>query len=189
VLIDQGAANNVIGGTAPGAGNKIGGNGTTDQQGVPTGWGVELTLSAGTGNTIEENSISGNVRGGITLGGLPATGNANPPASPEPNNAQNAPVLTSATSNGTTTTITFTLSSAPNSNYRIEFFAATLTGQGERFLGSTTVTTDKKGQVTGTFTFTGTATAFTATATDSAGDTSAFAKAVGDPVSNGHKKN
>jgi hypothetical protein len=188
VEIGNGSAKNTIGGTAPGAGNRIDSNGST-QGGSLLGWGVELTTTAGTGNTIEENSFSGNNAGGITLGGLPATGNANPPASPQPNNAQNAPVINSVTSDGTTTTISFTLSSAPNSNYRIEFFATDPSGQqSEVFLGSTTVTTDKHGQFKGTFTFTGTDPAFTATATDSAGDTSAFAEAVSDPVSNGHKK-
>jgi parallel beta-helix repeat protein len=188
VSIDEGSANNTIGGLAPGAGNVIANNGTPNFQGGSFGWGVELTTLAGTGNTIEENSISNNVRGGITLGVLPAIGNANPPASPEPNNAQNAPFITSVTSNGTTTSIIFSLSSAPNSTYRIEFFAADPTGQGETFLGSMTVKTNTKGQFKGTFTFTGTASAFTATATDSAGDTSAFAKAVSVPVSNGLKK-
>ncbi len=196
VQIDQGAANNVIGGTAPGAGNVIASNfqsktaPTTNivPQQVPAGptggsWGVQLTPSAGVGNTIEGNSIYGNSTGGIDLGGLPATGNLNPPLSPEPNNAQNAPIITSAaySANDNTTTIAFTLSSALGGTYRIELFGADPTSkapQGETFLGYAPVTTDSKGEVHGTFIFQGalpqSETSVTATATDSKGDTSEF---------------
>jgi hypothetical protein len=76
-----------------------------------------------------------------------------------PNGLQNFPVLTSSASAGGSTTITGTLNSTPSTaNFRIEFFANTVCngdtngvaltddyGEGEVFLGSTTVSTDANG--------------------------------------------
>ena len=65
------------------------------------------------------------------------------------NNLQNAPLLISATSNGSTS-INGTLDSTPDTTFRIEFFGnseqdASGFGEGETFLGSVDVTTDASG--------------------------------------------
>ncbi|NKB25178.1 MAG: hypothetical protein GKR87_12540 [Kiritimatiellae bacterium] len=69
-----------------------------------------------------------------------------------PNNFQNFPVLTRATNNPGVTTIEGTLGSAPDMQYRLEFFAnralttnALGNGGGEIFIGWTNVITDATG--------------------------------------------
>ena len=64
------------------------------------------------------------------------------------NDLQNFPVLTSATSG--TTTIEGTFNSAPNTEFRLEFFSNSACdpsshGEGETFIGYTTVVTDGSG--------------------------------------------
>jgi titin len=154
VYVTVNAANNLIGGTISGAGNTIADNGGN---GVLIGNDPALnTGEAGTGNGVFGNSIFGNARLGINLGANSATFLANDSLGHMgPNNYQNFPILTSATQNGTDTTITgsFTNSTTPNTTYRIEFFAnsgpqpSDNHGQGRTFLGSVTVTTDSQGQV------------------------------------------
>jgi hypothetical protein len=153
------ASNNTIGGTAPGAGNTIAYNG-----------GDGVLVDEGTGNTILGNAIFSDGNLGIELvrGG---------------NHDQAAPVLTSATTDGTTTTVTGTLSSAPNSTFTLEFFASSAgdPSGAEQFLGSVVVTTDADGNASFTVTL---AVAIdpgwflTATATDAANNTSRFSDAV-----------
>jgi hypothetical protein len=57
----------------------------------------------------------------------------------------NFPVISSVTPSGATTDVTWTLDSMPGRTYRIEFFGTTCDpsgyGEGETFLGTTTVTT------------------------------------------------
>jgi titin len=154
-----GALENSIGGTGAGAGNTIAFNG---HDGV--------LVDTGTGNAIRRNVILGHDVGlGIEL-----TNNGN--------NNQAYPVLTSAYSDGSSTTIAGALASTPSTTFTIEFFADTVCnpsgyGEGERFLGSTTVTTDADGNADFTFTI---AIAvdpgqfIAATATDADNNTSAF---------------
>ena len=153
VLLDQGASANLIGGA--GAGNIIAFNAE----------GVVLQGAVTLNDSIEGNSIFANTGLGISLiGGLP-------------NNGQPAPVLTSAVV-ASTTTVTGNLT-APDGDYRLEFFASPSSGpafQGKIFLGSYLVTVS--GGAT-PFTATGLLAVpansyMTATATDSAGDTSQF---------------
>src|SRR5262249_35661416 len=98
------------------------------------------------------------------------------------NNLQNFPVITSVVSNGGVTTISGTLDSAPNTQFRIELFANKAChisgfGEGENYLGFTNATTDANGKASFTF---GPTTPnvpggfFTATATDPNGNTSEF---------------
>ena len=93
-------------------------------------------------------------------------------------------MLTSATTDGSSTTVSGTLSSTPNSTFTLEFFANSVndpSGSGEQFLGSVLVTTDADGNASFTVTI-----AFaidpgmflTATATDSAQNTSAFSAGI-----------
>ncbi len=70
------------------------------------------------------------------------------------NNLQNTPVLTTATTNGSTVTISGTLNTlASTAGIVIHFYATPATGtvnsrQGRRYLGSTTVTTNASGSAT-----------------------------------------
>lgn len=140
---------------------------------------VELT---GTGVTIGENSIASNGNLGIDLTGDGVTANDLTDADTGANDLQNFPILTSASSVGGSTTIAFTLNSEPSSTYRVDFYSSascdtTGNGEGDTFLGFSTVTTDALGTVTASATLTATVTsteAITATATDSEGDTSEF---------------
>ncbi|MDQ4120631.1 MAG: carboxypeptidase regulatory-like domain-containing protein [Acidobacteriota bacterium] len=172
-----GAPDNLIGGSAVGAGNIIAHNAT---KGI-------LISSDATGNQILTNSIFNNGTLGIDLlGGTPdANGvNLNDAGDPDTggNKLQNYPVVTSAFNNGGTTNISGTLNSTPNRQFRIEFFSnsgcsPTGFGEGETFIGSQSVTTDSNGNVTVNFTPSGTVPMgqfITSTATDPEGNTSEF---------------
>ena len=74
-------------------------------------------------NRISQNSIYNNESIGIDLDRDGITANDTGDADVGTNNLQNYPVLTSAVSNATTTTIQGTLNSAPSASYRIEFFS------------------------------------------------------------------
>jgi hypothetical protein len=154
------SGNNTIGGEDPGAGNTIAFNANDG-----------VLIDRSTNYAILGNSIFANGHLGIELlrGG---------------NHDQQAPVLTSATSDGSSTTVTGTLSSTPNSTFTLELFANSVndpSGSGERFLGSVQVTTDADGNAnfTATFAFAVDPGMFlTATATDSAQNTSRFSAGV-----------
>jgi hypothetical protein len=155
--LDANDGNNTIGGEAPGAGNTIAFNGNDG-----------VLVDGSSADAIQGNSIFANGNLGIELlhGG---------------NHDQAAPVLTSATTDGTSTTITGTLASTPNTTFTLEFFANDPSGVGQRFLGSVQVTTDADGNASFTVTFAvalDPGTMITATATDSANDTSQFSDGV-----------
>ena len=103
-------------------------------------------------------------------------------ADPGANQLQNFPVLASATTDGSTTTVTRSLNSTPDTTFQLQFFANTACddsgyGEGERLLGSDTVITDGFGDVAFEFSAavaTSLGEAITATATDAAGNTSEF---------------
>ncbi len=102
--------------------------------------------------TILRNSIYSNEGIGIDLDedGVTVNDGGNPPDQDEGGNGlQNYPVLTSRT-DSPTTVVNGTLSSTPNTAFRIEFFANTFKdptgfGEGEVYLGSVNVTTDVNG--------------------------------------------
>jgi hypothetical protein len=127
----QGANNNLIGGTTPGAGNIIAFSSSTNG-------GVDI--ESGTGDSILGNSIFMNSPLGIFLN---SANNAN--------DDQAAPVLTSASSSTNSTTISGTLASVANTTFRIEFFAnqgldhPSGNAEGQTFLGFATVRTDASG--------------------------------------------
>ena len=111
--------------------------------------GVAFGAFGVTGLAIEGNSIFSNGGLGIDLNRDGVTPNDILPGDPDtgPNNLQNFPVLTSVSSSGGTTTINGTLNSTPNTTFRIEFFANDMldpsgNGEGQIFLGSTSVMTD-----------------------------------------------
>jgi hypothetical protein len=125
------------------------------------------------------NSIHSNTGLGIDLFPLGVTPNDPGDADSGPNELQNFPVLTSASTGGGTTQIQGTLNSHAITAYRLEFFSNTTCdpsgyGEGERFLGSTNVATNATGSVSFNATFAGMSSFVTATATDPAGNTSEF---------------
>jgi hypothetical protein len=157
ILASQYGYNNVIGGTEAGAGNTIAYNG---------GYGVRITT--GTGNAIHQNAIFANTAGGIAL---VQGANQNEPA----------PRLIAAVFSGGTTTIAGAVAGSLGQVLTVEFFDNPgPSGQGQSFLGATTVTVGTEGQ--GSFQFTTPKAPVgdfvTATATDLAGDTSRFSNPV-----------
>ena len=104
------ASNNTVGGTAPGAGNTIAFNA-----------GTGITVASGADNTILGNSIFSNTGTDIDLGGDGVTFN-HVGLVAGPNNYQNYPVLSLATSDGETTRVGGMLESEANQNYTIEIF-------------------------------------------------------------------
>ena len=171
VLIDQGASNNMIGGTAPGAPNTIAFNVAN---------GVDVVGTTTIGNSVLSNTIYGNGLLGINLNGNGATP-AIALAPSGPNNFQSAPVITSVVSSGSSTMISGTLNSLASTNFLIQFYsdnATTGSGPGFTLLGAVTVTTGADGSAS----FSGTVpvslalgSLVSATATNVAtGDTSEF---------------
>ena len=164
---------NTIGGTTPGAGNTVAGN---NYAGV--------VIDAGTGNAILGNSIFGNARLGIELSGQDAIGlNENDPGDPDSgaNWKQNYPMLTSVIASGGNTSIQGKLNSNPNKQFRIEFFSNTSCdgtgfGEGQTFIGSTSVNTDASGDaiINASLPLMPTGQFITATATSPTNDTSEF---------------
>lgn len=161
VSLLTGASGNTVGGTVAGAGNTIAFNSLSG-----------VLVNQGTDNAIQGNAIFANGGLGIEL-------------VDQGNHDQEAPMLIAASSDGQNTTVVGTLTSAPNTDFVLEFFSNTECGlggygQGEIFLGSLTVTTDDTGLVeftamldpvdVGQF--------ITATATDPEGNTSQFSNCV-----------
>jgi hypothetical protein len=150
----QFGGSNLVGGTTPGAGNVIASNGRN-----------EVEVNASSNNGIHQNSIFANGALGISL-----TNGGN-------DNAV-APILTSAVSSPSGTTIQGTLDAAPDTTYTLEFFSNPGPApNGQVYLASLTATTDDSGHAeftaivamevaVGDF--------ITATATDPLENTSAF---------------
>jgi hypothetical protein len=187
VAVDAPDTNQIIGGTAPGEGNVIAFNGSSG--------GVYVVDNSSVG--ILGNKIFANAGLGIDLDPTPVmdvttdipdgvTPNDVGDVDTGPNNLQNFPIIASAISDGTNTTVSGTLNSTANTTFRVEFFAnsaldSTSFGEGEQFLGFTTVTTDANGNVSFTETIaTGVPVGqlITATVTDSDNNTSEFSAGV-----------
>ena len=143
VFISEGTPNDVfrnfIGGTEAGAGNVIANNG-----------GDGIFMSGGHENAIFANSIHSNTGLGIDLGANGVTANDVGDQDAGGNDLQNFPVISSAIRSGSNTIITGAMSSFANNTYTIEFFSnpacdASGNGEGQTFLGSTSVTTDVNG--------------------------------------------
>jgi parallel beta-helix repeat protein len=172
ILIDNNSSNNLIGGATSGAGNVIALNG-----------GAGVRVLSGTGNHISDNTIYGNQGLGIDLGPSGVTLNSQDESNDGTSNWQSFPVISSVLLNGGSVTVTGTVTSSPNSTCTVEFFDNTQTdpsgyGQGQLYLGVTTVTTDSNGDANFVATFNvpsnGVGSDITATATDSNGNTSEF---------------
>jgi trimeric autotransporter adhesin len=136
-----GTANNtLIGGAIAGQGNTVAFNALGG-----------IYVPASTSVAMLGNMVFSNVGLGIDLGTAGITANDAGDADSGANGLQNFPVLASANSNGAGTTIAGSLNSNANTTFRIEFFANRPTvadatnGEGERYLGFITVTTDGAG--------------------------------------------
>jgi uncharacterized repeat protein (TIGR01451 family) len=173
--VNLASSSNTVGGTNGGAANVIDFNGAGS-----TGSGVELVGNVNQ-NAILSNSIYENAGLGINLGDGPTPNH--PPGSTGPNNYQNYPVLSTAQSDGSSTTVQGTLSDAPNTMYLLQFFSSptedsTGFGQGDVLVGSLSVTTNSAGNASFTVAVPQASTPgqyISATATDPAGNTSEFA--------------
>ena len=170
-----------IGGTAAGAGNTIAFN-------ANIGVAIGGTGTANVQNPILGNSIFSNGGLGITLGANPPTPNDNCDPDTGSNLQQNYPVITAVTAFPSSTAIQGTLdSTASTGPYRIEFFSSPSCngappnnfGEGQTFLGSTTVSTDAFCHGSFNVTLAAGVTAgsvITATATDPNNNTSEFSQ-------------
>ena len=180
VLVNSSTTNNQIGGTVAGAGNTIAFN---------DGIGVDLISGAGTGNSVLGNSIHSNGVLGIDLAGDGVTANDVGDGDTGENNLQNFPTLTSArTDDFGSVSVSGTLNSTASATFRVEFFASSAAdasghGEGERYLGFATVTTNSSGDASFSQTLAVSLAAgevITATATNSTtDDTSEFSASIG----------
>jgi CSLREA domain-containing protein len=145
-VLVQGSNNAVGDGTSAGS-NTIAFNGKD---------GVEVDGTAATGNSISRNSIFSNTGLGIDLHG--GFEDANGVTAIDPgdidagaNGLQNKPVITSAKTSSTKTTITGKLASTPDTTYTIEFFSNPSGNEGKKFIGQKLGSTDASGNAAFTF--------------------------------------
>ncbi len=167
---------NAVGGTEPGTANV-----------VAHSTYIGVNILKGTGNTVLGNSIYGSRIQGINTDNEGVAPNDDDDIDVGANNRQNYPVITDADSAVfANTDIQGTLSSTPNTTYRIEFFSSPASDEanhandleeGRQFLGATSVTTNGAGDAafSGDFAASGLDGGYaTATATDPFGNTSEF---------------
>jgi len=153
VLIEDGPADNSIGGIAGLAGNLIANNGLD---------GVALSATAMTGNAILRNSIFQNGQQGIDLNADGDTANDGDDLDSGPNDLLNYPVISSAVDASGTVWIDFDADLQAGS-YRIEFFRnpsgtdAPGNGEGETFVGSVDIDHTGSGLESFSHTFPGSA--------------------------------
>ena len=138
----------------PEAGNVIAFN---DEGGIVIGPVALWFAEPQSGHRISGNSIYANGALGIDLLGVPgvdvAAGSDPLDADDgDPNGLQNRPVLASAADDGLTLEVDWSLDSAPDTAYAVEFFYSAEcdpagAGEGEVFLGAVQATTDAAGSV------------------------------------------
>ena len=155
------------------------------------GSGIVVRGADATGNTLRANHISLNRRLGIDLE-MPGAAMHRPTPNDlgdgdtGPNNGQNFPVLSSAFGGGRATTVHGRLNATANTSFTVDFYANTecdpsRLGEGERFIGSTTVTTNSSGNAdinVSLIAYVASGQVITATATDARGNTSEFSACV-----------
>ena len=145
IYIFNGTTNTLIGGTAANAGNIIAGN---------VGDGIMTAVSGPGVFTALGNRIYSNSEQGIDLNDDAASANDAGDGDAGPNDLQNFPVLSSANANAAGTTIVGSINSNASTTLRVEFFANrpavadAPNGEGERYLGFITVSTDGSGNAT-----------------------------------------
>jgi hypothetical protein len=177
IFLGFSSSNTTVGGVAPGEGNIIAFNANSL---VVAGAGVRV--DDGTGHSIRGNAIYSNNGLGIDLNPTGVT--ANDPLDPDAgaNDLQNFPVLSSATQAGGVVAIQGNLTSTPNTaGFSLDFYDnsvcdASGNGEGERYLGSTTASTNANGDAPFLVTLPGVSSGhvITATATNPNDSTSEF---------------
>jgi hypothetical protein len=178
VTIQGGSTNNVVGSlgfdfSPAGGTNTIAFNGQA---------GVAVFGDASVGNAIGRNSTFSNGGLGIDLvGGIEdaAGRTANDPGDADagPNDLQNFPVLSSAKSSTTKTTIVGKLATHEGRSVLIQFFSNPSGNEGKKFIGQKVTSPDASGKASFTFspaTRVPVGQTVTATATDGQGNTSEF---------------
>src|SRR5581483_1113507 len=184
VILFGGAKANTIGGSQASVGNLVSRNGS----------GIQVFDATTTSNPLRANGIRLNNGIGIDLVGgtqdsFGVTANDTGDGDNGPNNLQNYPVLTSALTSGTTTTVSGSLNSKPSITYRLEFFSDTLAdpsgcGGASTYMGFSSVTTDATGNVSFSVQISPAVPSgriITATATDPTANTSEFARNITAP--------
>jgi uncharacterized repeat protein (TIGR01451 family) len=176
----DGGSNITIGGTAAGAGNVIANNSGAGVRIFPRSTipGAEIPVN----NAILGNSIYSNGELGIDLDAFGLSANDPGDGDIGANNLQNFPILTSALTRTTGTTVNGTLNSAANSTFTVEVFNnptcdGSGNGEGQTFVARATVTTNAAGLANFSISTTTPILAgrfITATATDASGNTSEF---------------
>jgi CSLREA domain-containing protein len=142
-----------------GANNTVGGNNEATANTIAfNGLGVSVRGSTSTGNRILRNSIFSDDGFGSGLGiDLNEDGStANDPKDTDtgPNNLQNKPTITSATTTGTSITVQGKLSSTPSKTFTLQFFSNPAgENEGKTFLAQRSVTTNANGNAPFTFSF------------------------------------
>ena len=175
VGVSDDVGGNTIGAAFPGSGVQSGPNviAFNTQGGV--------AVRNGVGSPILGNSIYANGGLGIDLYPLGPSPNDPGDADAGPNDLQNAPVLTSASTSNGSVEVDGTLSSHPDTTYVLQFFANVVCdelgfGEGQELLAERSVTTDATG--TAAFSFSlgsgSVGNVITATATDPGRNTSEF---------------
>lgn len=167
-------SNTLIGGTVAGAANVISGN---------TQRGVQITGGASNASVLH-NSIFANGSLGIDLGAAGNTANDAGDGDAGSNGLQNYPVISSTSDICGNAKIHGTLNSAPSATFTLEFFSnpscdASGYGEGQTFLGTTSVTTDGSGNANYSLTLPfalAAGVSLTATATSASGSTSEFSQ-------------
>ena len=134
-----------------GADNTIGGTGRVSGNTIAFNNGAGIHVGANTGTDIRANEIFSNSGLGIDLAGDGVTFN-HVGIVAGPNNYQNYPVLTVATSDGEMLRVGGYLESEASQDYTIDVFSnetcdPTFFGEGERYLGSFSVSTNSSGVV------------------------------------------
>ncbi len=152
VEVVQGAAGNVVGGTAAGAGNTITGN---------TFHGVVVRDNGSIDNAVLGNRISSNGAQGIALNNDGPTLNDTDDVDTGPNDVQNHPVLT-LVQTGDDTRVVGSFQGEAARTLRIEFFSSPAQdaggyGEGAVLVGDSTITTDGSGNASFDVTLTGVA--------------------------------
>jgi uncharacterized repeat protein (TIGR01451 family) len=173
VFLGDSSTNTIVGGAAAGEGNLIAFNGRSG-----------VIVTSGSGHTIQRNSIFSNFGLGIDLGALGVTANDNLDGDTGANNLQNFPVLTAASTSGGGVNIQGTLNSTASSTFTLHFYSSatgdpTGFGEGQSFLGTTTVNTDGSGNASFNVNLATAVTpgqVVTATATNAANSTSEFSQ-------------
>ncbi|HYB97660.1 MAG TPA: Calx-beta domain-containing protein [Candidatus Limnocylindrales bacterium] len=169
-IVYYGASGNIVGGIEPGAGNIIAGA-------VNSGAFVWF----GTHNQMRGNSIFSNGGLGLDLDPTNLSADDSRDGDTGANERQNMPALTSVLVVGADIDIAGKLSSRPATTYDIDFYSSPACdpsgfGEGQTYLGSSTVMTDEDGigLIEATVPFSSADTVVTATATSPEGDTSEF---------------